>query len=295
MKESTLPQTTDSEIILYNPDDTIRIEVRMSEETVWLNRNQIATLFGRDVKTIGKHINNALREELAGLSTVAKFATVQNENGRLVQRQIEYYNLDMILSVGYRVKSQQGILFRRWANNVLRGYLLRGYNVNEHLKYMEQRIDNKLQEHTEQIHKLSEQVDFFVRTSLPPLQGIFYDGQIFDAYTFACDLIRSAKKQIVLFDNYVDDSVLTMLDKRSSGVSVRIFTKSISHQLQLDIDRHNAQYPPLTVDIFHNAHDRFLCIDNTIYHIGASLKDLDKKWFAFCKMEMPAADLLSNI
>lgn len=292
MKESTLPQTTDSEIILYNPDDTIRIEVRMSEETVWLNRNQIATLFGRDVKTIGKHINNALREVLQGFSVVAKFATTASD-GKTYQ--IEYYNLDMILSVGYRVKSQQGILFRRWANNVLRGYLLRGYNVNEHLKYMEQRIDNKLQEHTEQIHKLSEQVDFFVRTSLPPLQGIFYDGQIFDAYTFACDLIRSAKKQIVLFDNYVDDSVLTMLDKRSSGVSVRIFTKSISHQLQLDIDRHNAQYPPLTVDIFHNAHDRFLCIDNTIYHIGASLKDLGKKWFAFCKMEMPAADLLSNI
>jgi hypothetical protein len=292
MKESTLPQTTDSEIILYNPDDTIRIEVRVSEETVWLNRNQIATLFGRDVKTIGKHINNALREELQGFSVVAKFATTASD-GKTYQ--IEYYNLDMILSIGYRVKSQQGILFRRWANNVLRGYLLRGYNVNEHLKYMEQRIDNKLQEHTEQIHKLSEQVDFFVRTSLPPLQGIFYNGQIFDAYTFACDLIRSAKKQIVLFDNYVDDSVLTMLDKRSSGVSVRIFTKSISHQLQLDINRHNAQYPPLTADIFHNAHDRFLCIDNTIYHIGASLKDLGKKWFAFCKMEMPAADLLSNI
>lgn len=275
---------TSSEIILYQPDNNISLEVRLDEETVWLDRQQLADLFDRDVKTIGKHINNALREELNGMATVAKFAIVQNEGGRMVNRTKEFYNLDMVLSVGYRVKSDRGVKYRQWANRVLKDYLLKGYAVNNRIERLEQRVS-----------KTEEKIDFFVRTSLPPVEGIFFDGQIFDAYTFVSDLIRSAKKNIVLFDNYVDDTVLTMLDKRKAKVSATIYTQKVKQQLSLDLAKHNAQYQPIDVKQYDKVHDRYLCIDNTVYHIGASLKDLGKRWFSFNKMEMTAKELLGNI
>ena len=274
-KDGSKMQMQENEIVFYQPNDAIHLEVRLEEDTVWLSRNQMALLFGRDVKTIGKHINNALREELYCMATVANFAIVQNEGGRSVVRTVEFYNLDMILSVGYRVKSSQGILFRQWANTVLKDYLLKGYSLNQRFERLEQRVS-----------KTEEKIDFFVRTALPPLQGIFYDGQIFDAYTFVSGLIRSAKSRIILFDNYVDDTVLTLLDKRAESVSAQIYTRSISRQLSLDLQRHNAQYRPIAIEVFPNAYDRFLCLDDTVYHIGASLKDLGKKWFAFSRMEL---------
>lgn len=271
------------EIILYQPDETTRLEVRMENETVWLNRQQLSELFGRDIKTIGKHINNALKEELKDMATVAKFATVQKEGDRCVTRQVEYYNLDLILSVGYRVKSYRGVQFRRWANGVLKDYLLKGYSVNQRLNDMGKeltRIKETLSEH-------SRKIDFFVRTSLPPVEGIFFDGQIFDAYKFATDLIKSAKKSLLLIDNYVDESVLLMLSKRNPGVSATIYTQKITKQLQLDLDKHNDQYPPVNIRTYHNSHDRFLIVDDKeVYHIGASLKDLGKKMFAFSKLEI---------
>ncbi len=273
------------EVAIYNPDDSIRLEVRLENETVWLNRAQISLLFDRDVKTIGKHINSALAEELKGVPTVAKFATLQQEGDRWVRRPKEYYNLDMILSVGYRVKSSRGIAFRRWANTVLKEYLLRGYTINPRLEQLERRVA-----------KTEEKIDFFVRAALPPVEGVFYDGQLFDAYEFASKLIKSAKKEIVLIDNYVDETVLTMLDKRVSTVKATIYTKQISAQLQLDINRHNAQYPPIDVQAFNKAHDRFLIVDDKVYHIGASLKDLGKKWFAFSLMQdITPQDLISRI
>ena len=186
------------EIILYQPDKEVKLEVRLENETVWLNRQQLAELFARDVKTIGKHINNALKEELTGMATVANFATVQCEGERIVTRQIEYYNLDMILSIGYRVKSNRGIEFRRWSNKVLKEYLLKGYSINQRLKNLEEKVEDKLLKHEKQLNYLTDKVDFFVHTSLPPVEGIFYDGQIFDAYKFAIDLIRTAKKSILL-------------------------------------------------------------------------------------------------
>ena len=277
------------EIILYQPDKEVKLEVRLENETVWLNRLQLAELFARDVKTIGKHINNALKEELADMATVAKFAIVQNEGGREVTRHIEFYNLDMILSVGYRVKSNRGVEFRRWANKVLKEYLLKGYSVNQRLKSLEEKVDSKLLQHEKQLDYLTDKVDFFVRTSLPPVEGIFYDGQIFDAYKFATDLIRSAKISILLIDNYVDDSVLLMLSKRYKGVTATICTHTISNQLNLDIQKHNSQYPQIEVKTYKQSHDRFLIIDNTdVYHIGASLKDLGKKMFAFSKLDIPS-------
>ena len=284
-----------NEIILYQPDASVSLEVRLEDETVWLNRNQIATLFDRDVKTIGKHINNALQEELTGLPTVAKFAIVQKEGERTVTRNVEHYNLDVIISVGYRVKSKRGVQFRAWANTIIKDYLLRGYSVNQRLLYMESRIDHRLSEHDSQIKELSGKVDFFLRTSLPPKEGIFFDGQIFDAYGFVCDLVKRANKRIVLIDNYIDETVLTLLDKRSRGVLATIYTKRIDRQLQLDIERHNDQYTPINVRQAQRIHDRFMVIDDTLYHIGASIKDLGMKLFAFSKMEISPEKILASL
>ena len=186
--------------------------------------------------------------------------------------------------MGYRVKSIRGTQFRIWALKVLKDYLLKGYSVNQRIERLETRMS-----------KTEEKIDFFVRTALPPVEGIFFNGQIFDAYTFVCDLIRSAKKQILLFDNYIDDSVLKMIDKHCDGVDVRILTKSVSPQLQLDIEKHNSQYSPIKLEVFTNSHDRFLCIDDTVYHIGASLKDLGKKWFGFNRMEIDTESLIGKM
>ena len=253
----------------------------MENETVWLNRQQMAVLFDRDVKTIGKHIKNALSEELRGLSTVANFATVQKEGNRMVNREIEYYNLDVILSVGYRVKSQCGVLFHQWANTVLKEHLLHGYDVNRRITQLEEKVA---------LH--DKQIDFFVRTALPPVEGVFYEGQIFDAYTFASDLIKSAKESIVLIDNYIDDSVLLMLSKRREDVRAMIVTRKITDTLRLDLERHRQQYPPIEVQERPDYHDRFLIIDGTVFHLGASLKDLGKRLFAFSKLELPAEKIL---
>ena len=281
------------EIILYQPDEAVKLEVRLEDETVWLNRQQLSELFDRDIKTIGKHISNALKEELIDIPTVAKFATVQKEGERFVTRQVEFYNLDMILSVGYRVKSQRGIQFRQWANKVLKDYLLKGYSINQRLNEIEQKMDNKFFQIEKTIAEHDKKIDFFVRTSLPPVEGIFFDGQIFDAYKFATDLIRSAKCSLILIDNYVDESVLLMLSKRNSGISATIYTHKINAQLQLDLNKHNDQYPPIEARTYKSSHDRFLIIDNTeVYHIGASLKDLGKKMFAFSKLELPAHTII---
>lgn len=281
------------EIILYQPDEAIKLEVRLEDETVWLNRQQLSELFDRDIKTIGKHISNALKEELIDIPTVAKFATVQKEGERFVTRQVEFYNLDMILSVGYRVKSQRGIQFRQWANKVLKDYLLKGYSINQRLNEIEQKMDNKFFQIEKTIAEHDKKIDFFVRTSLPPVEGIFFDGQIFDVYKFATDLIKSAKCSLILIDNYVDESVLLMLSKRNSGVSATIYTHKINAQLQLDLNKHNDQYPPIEARTYKSSHDRFLIIDNTeVYHIGASLKDLGKKMFAFSKLELPAHTII---
>lgn len=270
-----------SEIILYQPEETFKLEVRLEDETVWLSRQQIAELFNRDIKTIGKHINNALKEELSDIPVVAKFATTAAD-GKTYQT--EHYNLDMILSIGYRVKSKRGIEFRQWANKVLKEYLLKGYSINQRLSELEETVA----EH-------SKQIAFFVRTSLPPVEGIFFEGQIFDAYAFAANLIKSAKKRIILIDNYVDESTLLMLSKRGKGVEADIYTGRLNKQLQLDLQRHNAEYPPVSIHEYQQSHDRFLIIDSDVYHIGASLKDLGKKWFAFSHLHFNPQELLERI
>ena len=279
-------------IVVYQPDEITRLEVRLKDETVWLNRQQIALLFGRDVKTIGKHINNALTEELSDIPTVANFAIVQQEGARWVTRYIEHYNLDMIISIGYRVKSPKGILFRRWANTVLKEYLIKGVALNQRITSLESRMEDKFAQYDHKLYEHSKKIDFFIQSSLPPKQGIFFDGQIYDAYAFVSGLVRKAARRIVLIDNYIDDTVLTMMSKRAPEVEATIYTGKVSKQLQLDIDKHNAQYPPITVCTFSKAHDRFLIIDDAVYLVGASIKDLGKKWFGFTLMENTDAEEL---
>ena len=274
-----------NEIILYQPDETIKLEVRLENETVWLTQQQMAELFGTQRQAITKHLKNIFDcEELERSSSSSILELLQKEGNRMVRRKVELFNLDVIISVGFRVNTKRGIQFRQWANRVLKEYMMKGYSVNQRLERLEQRVT-----------QTENKIDFFVKTSLPPVEGIFYDGQIFDAYKFVCDLIRSAKQRIVLIDNYIDDSVLQMLDKRQSNVSATIYTKNYTPQLQLDLQRHNAQYAPIAIQSFTQSHDRFLIIDDTVYHIGASLKDIGKKWFAFSKMEMTASEIINRI
>lgn len=265
------------EIILYQPNETVKLDVRIEDETVWLTQAQIVELFQSSKANISEHIKNIYeQEELEESSTVRDFRTVRQEGKRQVVRNLTYYNLDAIISIGFRVNSKRGIQFRQWANSVLKEYLLKGYSINQRLSELEKTVA---------LH--SEKIDFFVRTSLPPVEGIFFNGQIFDAYKFATDLIKTARKSLLLIDNYVDESVLLMLSKRNPGVSATIYTQKITPQLQLDLDKHNDQYPPINIRTYRNSHDRFLIVDDKeVYHIGASLKDLGKKMFAFSKLEI---------
>lgn len=275
---------TNNEIILYQPDASVKLEVRLKNETVWLTQQQIADLFGVKQPAISKHLKNIFESGELNETSVHSILEYTAADGKSYRT--KFYNLDAILSVGYRVNSKNATLFRQWANKILKEYLLRGYSVNQHLLYMESRIDHRLSEHDNQIKELSGKVDFFLRTSLPPKEGILFDGQIFDAHVFACGLIKNAKERIVLIDNYIDETVLTLLDKRSNGVTATIFTSRLSKQLQLDIERHNNQYLPIEIKTTNRIHDRFIIIDETLYHIGASIKDLGRKLFGFSKMEL---------
>ena len=283
--EQNIDLKQNGEIILYQPDSNIRIEVRMEEETVWLTQAQMAMLFGVDRTVIVKHIGNIFKtKELDEVPTCAKIAQLQQEGNRQVLREVKYYNLDMIISVGFRVNSINATRFRQWANRVLKDHLLHNYPIYRRVERLEQRMSNA-----------EKNIGFFVRTALPPKEGIFYDGQIFDAYAFASDLIRSARKRIILIDNYIDDSVLLMLAKRKDGVAAEIITRggcrNATALQSLDLERYNRQYPPVTITECDRYHDRFLIIDDIVYHLGASLKDLGKKLFAFSRIEMGAEGL----
>jgi len=279
-----------NEIIIYQPDElSSNFEVRIEDDTVWLNQSQMVDLFDSTKQNISLHINNIFKEkELEYNSTVKESLIVQKEGKRTVQRKVIFYNLDVIISVGYRVKSQRGTHFRIWANRVLKDYLLKGYVLNNRINRIEDRLD-----------KLSNKVEEFdlqIKTSLPPNQGIFFDGQIFDAYVFVSDLIKSAKKDIILIDNYVDESVLTLLTKRSENVIATIYTQKINKQLQLDLQKHNSQYPEIFIKTLNQSHDRFLILDQKeVYHIGASLKDLGKKWFAFSRISISLDVLIDRL
>ena len=271
------------EIILYQPDESVRMEVRIEDETVWLTQAQIAELFETKRQAITKHLKNIFQSGELNENSVCSILELTASDGKSYKTKT--YNLDAIISVGYRVNSKNATLFRRWASQVLKDYLLKGHVINQRISNLEQRVDAKFLSYDMQLTRLNEKVDFFVRTSLPPVEGIFFDGQIFDAYAFATNLIKSAKNSLILIDNYIDESTLLMLSKRTTGVDATIYTQRITPQLQLDLTRHNNQYPPINIRTYRQAHDRFLIIDQSdVYHIGASLKDLGKKLFAFSKI-----------
>lgn len=278
---------------MYQPDETIRLEVKLEDDTVWLTQQQMSLLFSVKENTITYHIKEIYRtEELEQEGTARKIRVVRKEGNRIVNRMIDFYNLDMIISVGYKVNSKRGVKFRQWASKVLKDYLIKGYSINKGLQEIRERVDS----HDKRIVELEGKVDFFVRSSLPPVEGVFYDGQIFDAYVQIVSLIKQARHSIVLIDNYIDEATLTMLSKREAGVSATIYTRQLSQQQQLDVQRHNQQYPPININVCQHNHDRFLIIDDTVYLFGASLKDAGKKLFAYIKMqETNPTELLRQI
>ena len=277
----------ENEIVLYQPNDTIHLEVKMADETVWLTQQQMAELFQTARSNIVEHIKHIYEEgELDANSTCRNFRQVQKEGNRNVTREIPFYNLDMIISLGYRVKSMIATQFRRWANRVLKDYLLKGYAVNQRIERLENRVS-----------KTEEKIDFFVRTSLPPVEGVFFQGQIFDAYAKFESFIQSAEQEIILIDNYIDISVLERFSKKQKDVKVTIYTDPKTKLSKQDIQKFNEQYSQLIIKHTSKAHDRFLIIDNKIlYHIGASLKDLGKKCFAFEIMDSAwIKEILKNL
>ncbi len=280
------------EIIIYQANELTKVEVKIEDETVWLTQDQMAKLFGRNRVAITQHLGNIFREDELDKKVVCKDFLLTTQHGAIEgktqTRKTKIYNLDVIISVGYRVKSKQGTIFRIWATKILKEHLLKGYTLNNRM--------NRIEDNVQALNDKVQQIDLQINTSLPPVQGVFYNGQIFDAYTFVSTLIRKAEKSIVLVDNYIDDTVLTQLSKRNKDVEAVIYTKNISKQLKLDIKKHNQQYPHIEIKTFSDSHDRFLIIDKKeLYHMGASLKDLGKKWFAFSRMDSMINDILSKL
>ena len=291
-------EPAENQIVVYQPNETVRLDVRLENETVWLNQARLAELFCVDRTVVNRHIHNIYKTgELDESATCAKIAQVQVEGDRSIMRTIPFYNLDMIIAVGYRVNSLQATRFRQWATKILREYLLRGYAVNTRLNQLEDKMDRRLAKHDSDIAELKDKVDFFVQTQTPPLQGVFYDGQLWDARALVMKLIQSAKRLLILIDNWATPETLDLFTKKRKGVKVTIFTsehydkKHVPHRKisDADIKTFNAQYPKLAVRYNETFHDRFLIIDDKeLYLIGASLKDLGSKCFAFTKLA-PAA------
>lgn len=279
-----------NEIIVYEPDDVIRLDVVIKDETVWLTQSQLSCLFERDRSVITKHINNILKEKELDAGSNVHFMHIANSD-----KPVKIYSLDVIISVGYRIKSNKGTQFRIWANKVLKEYLLKGYVMNNRFLWCESFLERKLAEHDKRISVNENKIDFFVRTALPPIEGVFCEGQIFDSYVFASNLIKMAKHRIILIDNYIDESVLKLLSKRTADVDASIYSKSFDKMLLHDMGIYRKQYDDIKLVSVVNVHDRFLLIDNDVYHIGASLKDLGKKLFAFSKMKISAVELLRII
>ena len=279
---------SENQIVIYQPNETVRLDVRLESDTVWLTQVQLCELFGVVKSNVSYHLKNIYgTRELDYGATVQKIRTVRTEAGRAVSRDIEYFNLDVIISLGYRINSKLGIQFRQWATRVLKEYMLRGYVVNQRLNQLEDKVDRRLAKHDQDIVELKDKVDFFVQTSQPPVRGVFYNGQVFDAHVFAAKFILSAKKSILLIDSWVDVVTLELLAKKAKGVTVEIVTSRRGNKISAsDTAKFNAQHGGLTITVSKNFHDRFLVIDDkTLYLVGASLKDLGWKCFAFTKLD----------
>ncbi|MGJ0313540.1 RhuM family protein [Aliarcobacter cryaerophilus] len=272
-----------SNLVVYN-DGELELKVSVDSETIWLTQLQMSQLFDTSTDNVGLHLKNIyLEKELDENSTTEFFSVVRKEGNRLVKRELKHYNLDVIICVGYRVSSLRATKFRQWATSVLKNYIQNGYVINGE-KIIEQRLfalENDMQFIKSKIKN----------NSLEFNQNIFFDGQIYDAYSFVNDLLKLAKSEIILIDNYIDDTVFTLFSKYPN-INFTIYTSTISKQLKLDFEKYSKQYKNISLKTFKSSHDRFLIIDKKdIYHLGASLKDLGKKWFAFSKMSLNSLNL----
>lgn len=294
-KQLELESIEKGEFVFYNSNEVTNLEVMVKNDTVWLTQMHIAKLFGVNQPAISKHISNIYSSgELEREDTYSILEYMGNDGRQ--RYSTKYYNLDMILSVGYRVNSKNAILFRRWSNSILKEYLLKGYAINARFNQIEDKIDRKFAEFDKRINEHEVKIDFFVRTSLPPVEGVFHANQIYDAHILMTKFIKQANNRIVVIDNYVDDSVLTLLSKRKVGVSAEIYTYKVSQQFSLDLSRHHTQYPQVKVHVNKNCHDRFLIVDELVYHIGASIKDLGQKLCAVTLLNsISATEILSKL
>ena len=295
--ELTLYNPSNDNVVVYRTEDnTLQLDVQLADETVWLSQQQMVALFDSTKQNISLHINNIYKEgELQKSATVKEYLTVQNEGGRQVTRKVQYYNLDVIISVGYRVKSKRGTQFRQWANKVLKEYLLHGCAVNQQLMYMEQRIDNRLMAHEKRLETVEQKVDFFVRTNQTPVEQVFYGGEFFAARVVLEKLIKTAKKRVIIIDRYIDATTFDMLDVRQKGVTATIYSDKDYHSLR---DAHNATtgVEPIDTIVWSNpSHDRWLIIDEQVYHCGHSLKDMGQKLSAISLLGIFAQTIIDQV
>ncbi len=284
-----MPQTN-GEIVLYQPDDKISIEVKLGDDTVWLSQQQMSELFQKDRTVITRHINNIFIE-----GELEEKSNVQNLHFPFSDKPVKVYNLDVIISVGYRVKSQRGTQFRRWATSVLKEYLLRGYSMNQQLMYVEERIDRRLGAVEKTLADHQKKIDFFVRTNQPPVEQVFFKGQFFEARVLLERLIKSAQYRVIVIDKYVDAETFEMLDVRQKGVSADIYSGGLYANLR---DAHNATNGAESINTHKwrtASHDRWLIIDDHVYHCGHSLKDMGKKLSAITGMGIPPETIIAAV
>ena len=298
MSISQIPyDINNSNVVVYCSDDnTLQLDVQISDETVWLTQQQMVALFDTTKPNVSMHIKNVYNEgELEEAATVKDFLTVQKEGGRQVSRRVRYYNLDVIISVGYRVKSKRGTQFRQWATRVLKDYLLKGYAVNQQLLYVEQRLDNRLMEHEKRLDNVEQKIDFFVRTNALPVEQVFFDGQFFDARLLLEKLIKTATQRVVIIDAYVDAATFEMLDVRNAGVTADIYSGKDLTALR-NIHNSAANVEPIDTHIWTTpSHDRWLIVDNNLYHCGHSLKDMGRKLSAITLMGTQPETVLNAV
>ncbi len=284
-----------SQIVLYKPEEDVVLEVKLDKNTIWLSQQQIADLFGVQKSAISKHMKNIFGTgELVREQVVSKMETTAADGKRY---KVDYYNLDLILSVGYRVNSRNATQFRIWATSVLRDYLLRGYSINHQLVAMQERIDTRFSKLEERVSKNEEQINFFIRTNVPPVEGIFYEGQVLDARLFAEQLIRIAKREVILIDNYIDSRTFDILEYRNQGVDATIYVERIGRGLQALQSTAQTQSGRIVrlAETRQRVHDRFLIIDDEVYHLGASLNELGKRLFAFSRLQMSKSVILCQV
>ena len=294
---NAMKSETKNEIVVYQPNDTLRLDVRLEKDTVWLSQKQMAELFGCSTDNVGLHLKNIYSDgELEESSTAEDFSVVRKEGSRMVSRRVRLYDLEAIISVGFRVNSRLGIQFRRWANVVIQHHMLQGVSVNQRMIAMEDRIDRRLSKHDADIIELRKDVDFFISSSLPPKEKVFVEGKMLDAQVELTRIVKTAKRRIVLIDNYIDERTLMLLGNRRAKVSCTVYTlRPNSPKLVPALANYAKEYPalPITVKGYKKSHDRFLIVDNTVWHIGASLKDAGSALFAMMKMELDPAVILS--